>query len=105
MDQVVNINLHNYSVVFVDINFYMYLYRSPGDEWMFFLFRYVSTQYIHDCVKENEQLDIESYRLNLIKAPGSSPALNTKESCYGGMVYNLCMASTRKKKSSYTWIP
>lgn len=105
MGQAVNINLHNCSVVFVDINFLMYLFRSPGEEGMFFLFRYVSTQYIHDCVKENEQLDLESYRLNRITAPGSSPALNTKESCNGGMVYNLCMASTRKKKTSYAWIP
>lgn len=30
-----------------------------------FLLRYVSTQYIHDCIEKDEQLDLEDYRLNL----------------------------------------
>uniref|UniRef100_H2URR4 Telomeric repeat-binding factor 2-interacting protein 1 n=1 Tax=Takifugu rubripes TaxID=31033 RepID=H2URR4_TAKRU len=45
---------------------------------------YVSTQYILDCIKNNEQLDVESYRLNPVTAPGSSAALNTKHRAHGG---------------------
>lgn len=51
---------------------------------MFFLLRYVSTQYILDCIKDNEQLDVESYRLNPFTTPGSSAVLNTKHRAHGG---------------------
>lgn len=55
---------------------------------LFFTFRYVSTNYIHDCIKENEQLDLEQYRLNLTP--------NTKDASLGGIVCNVSVLEFRK---------
>ena len=40
-----------------------------------FLLRYVSTQYVLDCVEKNEQLDLEDYRLNPEVVPKQSARL------------------------------
>lgn len=58
---------------------------------MYFPFRYISAQYIHDCIEKNEQLDLQNYRLNpvgpLQDSTGSTDALNsTKKSALGGMM-------------------
>lgn len=54
---------------------------------MCFPFRYISTQYIHDCTEKNEQLDLQNYRLNPVVATGSAEALNsTQKSGLGGMM-------------------
>lgn len=45
---------------------------------------YVSTQYIHDCIEKNEQLNLEDYRLNPVVVQRSSARLNrSKESSPG----------------------
>lgn len=45
---------------------------------------YVSTQYIHDCIEKNEQLNLEDYRLNPVVLQRSSARLNrSKESSPG----------------------
>ncbi len=55
-----------------------------------FLLRYVSTQYIHDCIEKDEQLNLEDYRLNPEVVPRHSARLsNNKESgplLLGGMM-------------------
>lgn len=49
-----------------------------------FLFRYISTQYIRDCIEKNEQLNLEDYRVNPVVGPKKSARLNnTKENCSG----------------------
>ncbi|XP_070815075.1 telomeric repeat-binding factor 2-interacting protein 1 isoform X1 [Chaetodon trifascialis] len=49
--------------------------------------RYVSTQYIHDCIERDEQLNLEDYKLNPEVVPRHSARLNNnKESCPGGRV-------------------
>ncbi|XP_076617149.1 telomeric repeat-binding factor 2-interacting protein 1 isoform X2 [Chaetodon auriga] len=49
--------------------------------------RYVSIQYIHDCIEKDEQLNLEDYRLNPEVVPRHSARLNNnKESCPGGRV-------------------
>uniref|UniRef100_A0A3Q3GIH7 Telomeric repeat-binding factor 2-interacting protein 1 n=1 Tax=Labrus bergylta TaxID=56723 RepID=A0A3Q3GIH7_9LABR len=51
-----------------------------------FLFRYVSAQYIHDCVEKDEQLNLEDYRLNPEGAPNQSAKPNgNKESSPGNL--------------------
>lgn len=58
-----------------------------------YLFRYVSMQYIHDCIEKNEQLDLESYRLN----PGSFPARKTKGNGNRGNLQHLPFGTTLKR--------
>lgn len=49
-----------------------------------FLLRYMSTQYIYDCIEKDEQLNLEDYRLNPEVVPKQSAGLNnTKESSPG----------------------
>ncbi|XP_047203760.1 telomeric repeat-binding factor 2-interacting protein 1 isoform X2 [Girardinichthys multiradiatus] len=47
--------------------------------------RYVSTQYIHDCIEKEEQLNLEDYRLNpeVIRRP--SPRLNSSGGSPSGL--------------------
>lgn len=71
---------------------------------MFFLLRYVSTQYILDCIKDNEQLDVESYRLNPVTAPGSSAVLNTKGRAHGGRNYNIYGTFGQHSKENNSYI-
>ncbi|XP_033994764.1 telomeric repeat-binding factor 2-interacting protein 1 [Trematomus bernacchii] len=48
---------------------------------------YVSTQYIHDCIEKEEQLNLEDYRLNPEVAPRQSPRLNrTSRRLSGGRI-------------------
>lgn len=42
--------------------------------------RYVSTQYIHDCMEKNEQLNLEDYRLTPIVAQRQSARLSSRGS-------------------------
>lgn len=46
---------------------------------VFLLFRYVSTQYIHDCIEKNEQLKMEAYRLNPETLQANSAKLNNSK--------------------------
>lgn len=44
-----------------------------------FLLRYVSTQYILDCIEKDEQLNLEDYRLNPEVVPKQSARLNNNK--------------------------
>ncbi|XP_014899938.1 telomeric repeat-binding factor 2-interacting protein 1 [Poecilia latipinna] len=48
--------------------------------------RYVSTQYIHDCIKKEEQLDLDDYRLNPKAIQRSSSKLNNSGGSRAGPV-------------------
>ncbi|XP_027023668.2 telomeric repeat-binding factor 2-interacting protein 1 isoform X2 [Tachysurus fulvidraco] len=49
---------------------------------------YISTQYIHDCVAQNQQLDIESYRFNSLQ-PVQTRAASRKRHATGRLGYSL----------------
>ncbi|XP_026788279.2 telomeric repeat-binding factor 2-interacting protein 1 [Pangasianodon hypophthalmus] len=49
---------------------------------------YISTQYIHDCVAQNQQLDIESYRFSNLQ-PVQTRAASRKQRGTGRMGYSL----------------
>ncbi|XP_032405192.1 LOW QUALITY PROTEIN: telomeric repeat-binding factor 2-interacting protein 1 [Xiphophorus hellerii] len=48
--------------------------------------RYVSTQYIHDCIKKEEQLDLDDYRLNPKAIQRSSSKLNNSGGSRAGLL-------------------
>uniref|UniRef100_A0A3B5R5J1 Telomeric repeat-binding factor 2-interacting protein 1 n=1 Tax=Xiphophorus maculatus TaxID=8083 RepID=A0A3B5R5J1_XIPMA len=48
--------------------------------------RYVSTQYIHDCIKKEEQLDLDDYRLNPKAIQRSSSKLNNSGGRRAGLL-------------------
>ncbi|KAM7422854.1 hypothetical protein PAMA_010744 [Pampus argenteus] len=47
---------------------------------------YVSTQYIHDCIEKEEQLDLESYRLNPEKVQKQSTILSNRKKHSSGLL-------------------
>ncbi|KAI4888502.1 hypothetical protein NFI96_013561 [Prochilodus magdalenae] len=49
---------------------------------------YISTQYVHDCVLQNQQLDIEPYRLSNLQ-PVQTRAASRKQRGSGRMGYSL----------------
>lgn len=49
---------------------------------------YISTQYVHDCVAQNQQLDIKRYRLNNLQTV-QTRATSRKRSGTGRMCYSL----------------
>lgn len=49
---------------------------------------YISTQYVHDCVAQNQQLDIESYRFNSLQ-PVQTRAASRKRHATGRLGYSL----------------
>ncbi|KAG7318961.1 hypothetical protein KOW79_017435 [Hemibagrus wyckioides] len=49
---------------------------------------YISTQYVHDCVAQNQQLDIESYRFSNVR-PIQTRAASQKRQGTGRMGYSL----------------
>ncbi|XP_060714558.1 telomeric repeat-binding factor 2-interacting protein 1 [Tachysurus vachellii] len=49
---------------------------------------YISTQYVHDCVAQNQQLDIESYRFNSLQ-PVQTRAASRKRHAKGRLGYSL----------------
>uniref|UniRef100_A0A3P9NIE0 Telomeric repeat-binding factor 2-interacting protein 1 n=1 Tax=Poecilia reticulata TaxID=8081 RepID=A0A3P9NIE0_POERE len=48
--------------------------------------RYVSTQYIHDCIKKEEQLNLDDYRLNPKAIQRSSSKLNNSGGSCAGLL-------------------
>ncbi|XP_042351637.1 telomeric repeat-binding factor 2-interacting protein 1 [Plectropomus leopardus] len=46
---------------------------------------YVSTQYIHDCIEKDAQLNLEDYRLNPEVVPRQSPRLNRNKETTSGL--------------------
>uniref|UniRef100_A0A8C9Y133 Telomeric repeat-binding factor 2-interacting protein 1 n=1 Tax=Sander lucioperca TaxID=283035 RepID=A0A8C9Y133_SANLU len=56
---------------------------------------YVSTQYIHDCIEKDEQLNLEDYRLNPEVVPRLSSRLNKNKETSPGLVRG--MIATGKK--------
>lgn len=49
---------------------------------------YISTQYVHDCVAQNQQLDIENYRFSNLQ-PVQTRATSRKQQGMGRMGYSL----------------
>ncbi|XP_029287678.1 LOW QUALITY PROTEIN: telomeric repeat-binding factor 2-interacting protein 1 [Cottoperca gobio] len=47
--------------------------------------RYVSTQYIHDCIEKEEQLNLEDYRLNPVMVTRQSARLNNNKETSPGV--------------------
>lgn len=50
---------------------------------------YISTQYVHDCVAQNQQLDIENYRFSNLRPPQTRAASRKQKSTHGRMGYSL----------------
>ncbi|XP_076850406.1 telomeric repeat-binding factor 2-interacting protein 1 [Brachyhypopomus gauderio] len=49
---------------------------------------YISTQYIHDCVGQNQQLNVENYRFSHVQ-PARTRAASLKQRANGRMCYSL----------------
>uniref|UniRef100_A0A3B5M3L1 Telomeric repeat-binding factor 2-interacting protein 1 n=1 Tax=Xiphophorus couchianus TaxID=32473 RepID=A0A3B5M3L1_9TELE len=62
--------------------------------------RYVSTQYIHDCIKKEEQLDLDDYRLNPKAIQRSSSKLNNSGGRRAGLF--LAYATPFPSRVAYT---
>lgn len=64
-----------------------------------FLLRYISSQYILDCVEKNEQLNLEDYRLNPAVSPRHSARLNKSRGNYAGLLGGMM------QRPNFTFVP
>lgn len=57
-----------------------------SQQFLVSFFRYVSTQYIYDCVEMNEQLNLEDYKLNPASVKRHSTRLSNNRESYATLV-------------------